>query len=512
MEKILSKLKSILRSKQFIFICLVLLLTVTYRTDFIGNTPAFSTYQINSENLALARIVIARDNLDIKSPYGLGNIRSTQNFAESNELNFYAYRYQKNYLYNSQFVHSISRYEPLIAFPKNSLSLEIIKVGNYVELKNKEVREIIKIEEQEEYIYAYITGDVISNFETQGLIHDYLIKSSQNEYLKPYKYYSYNSQVGLQGWIYYLLTFIIPKYHLPIYRLALALLLSVTIVAICYHINKKYNSLLAACFYLTFWLSPIVISLSYNLYWVEVTWFIPMLLGILSVNYKKHRMLFFILFFLAILIKSLCGYEYVTTVMMGGIIFPIVEWLTLKDKKQKRKVFYSVLWISVSSLFGFIVAFSIHAIVRGEGSFVDGAKAIYENDILRRTLGGNPDDFDPVFRNSLNSTIFATIAKNSRFPMDIIYGIPANVFNLLSFSPIIIFAYEFFKKGKIDTSKAALYILTLLTTLSWFVLGKAHSFIHASFTYILWYFGFIQVCFYLVLDFLFPKIKMSLKI
>jgi hypothetical protein len=490
----------------------VLLLTVTFRTDFIGKTPAFSTYQINSENLALARIVIARDNLDIKSPYGLGNIRSIQNFAQVSELNFYAYRYQKNYLYNSQFVHSISRYEPLIAFPKNSLSLKIIKAGNYVELKNKEVREIIKTQEQEEYVYAYITGDVISDFGAQGLIHDYLIKSSQNEYLKPYQYYSYRSQIGLQGWIYYLLTFIIPKYHLPIYRLALALLLSITIVTICYQINKKYNSLLAACFYLTFWLSPIVISLSYNLYWVEVTWFIPMLLGILSVNYKKHKLLFYFLFFLAILIKSLCGYEYVTTVMMGGIIFPIVEWLTLKDKKQKKKMFYSVLWIGVSSLLGFIVAFSIHAIVRGDGSFINGAKIIYDNDVLRRTLGGNPEDFDPVYHNSFNATIFATIAKNSRFPMDIVYGIPANVFNLLSFSPILILAYEFYKKGRIDITKVSLYVLTLLATLSWFILGKAHSFIHASFTYILWYFGFVQVCFYIILSFFFEKIKTSITI
>ena len=43
------------------------------------------------------------------------------------------------------------------------------------------------------------------------------------------------------------------------------------------------------------------------------------------------------------------------------------------------------------------------------------------------------------------------------------------------------------------------YTVSFLATISWFVLAKAHSYIHTHMNYVLWYFGFVQVCLYILI-------------
>ena len=51
-----------------------------------------------------------------------------------------------------------------------------------------------------------------------------------------------------------------------------------------------------------------------------------------------------------------------------------------------------------------------------------------------------------------------------------------------------------------------MFIVFLCTTLSWFVLGKAHSYIHTHMNYVLWYFGFVQISIYIIIKFICEKI------
>ena len=51
-----------------------------------------------------------------------------------------------------------------------------------------------------------------------------------------------------------------------------------------------------------------------------------------------------------------------------------------------------------------------------------------------------------------------------------------------------------------------MFIVFLGTTLSWFILGKAHSYVHTHMNYVLWYFGFIQICLYIIIKFACQKI------
>lgn len=200
------------------------------------------------------------------------------------------------------------------------------------------------------------------------------------------EYQNYRSQVGLQGYCYQVIgqlfcddgfVPLIVKFYNIIVGVCCALMALVA-MGIIYGVGKKYNSKLAVAFFLTFLLSQWVKDFSVNIYWVEFTWYVPMLLGlIMSLDYKKNdKIRFYALVFLAVSIKSACGYEYITTVMLGLILFPLVDLFTV-DKLERKKVFEITFKLGIVALAGFFAAISVHALIRGGGDIIAGIKDIY---------------------------------------------------------------------------------------------------------------------------------------
>ena len=50
-----------------------------------------------------------------------------------------------------------------------------------------------------------------------------------------------------------------------------------------------------------------------------------------------------------------------------------------------------------------------------------------------------------------------------------------------------------------------MFLVFLATTLSWIILGKSHSYIHTHINFVLWYFGFVQICLYEIIQFICGK-------
>jgi hypothetical protein len=117
---------------------------------------------------------------------------------------------------------------------------------------------------------------------------------------------------------------------------------------------------------------------------------------------------------------------------------------------------------------------------------------------MRRTLGGDVESFDLSYTDSINSSVLEVLLKYFKFPSQIILGIDGNFFTLIVFIPIMIFIWNAYH-SKLSKNDLFLYILSFITTISWHVLGKAHSFIHTHMNFVLWYFVFIPVCFYIIL-------------
>lgn len=84
------------------------------------------------------------------------------------------------------------------------------------------------------------------------------------------------------------------------------------------------------------------------------------------------------------------------------------------------------------------------------------------------------------------------------FSTEIIQGVTGNLFSLICIIPLCIFAYEI-KNKNLNYELLMMYIIFFLTSISWFCLAKSHSYIHRHMNFVLWYFGFIQTCFYIII-------------
>jgi hypothetical protein len=248
-------------------------------------------------------------------------------------------------------------------------------------------------------------------------------------------------------------------------------------------------------------LSPWAIGFSTNFYWVEFTWFLPMLVGLICVNHLDKKgvvVLCCVAMFVAIGIKSACGYEYITTVMLGGVVFLFADLtkalIEHKDKKRILRLFGTTFFMGLSALAGFVIALLIHARIRGNGYIISGLKNIYYSDVLRRTLG-NADMFQEIYADSLNASIARVVIRYLRFDTQLVLGVTRWTFVPLIALTFFILLYRTAKKT-LDKQYLILFVWLGITAISWFVLGKAHSYIHTSLNFGMWYLGFMQFIFY----------------
>ena len=317
----------------------------------------------------------------------------------------------------------------------------------------------------------------------------------------------YSSQVGLQGHLYRLASrltklFLSAERAEELLQLGCSLLMGVVACGIVWLLYKKYGKLLAGTFYAVFCLSPWVVNFARNLYWVEFTWFLPMLIGLVCVVYGHSRSMTAAAF-AAIFLKCLCGYEYISSIMLGLILFPVVEWVVClagRDRAGARRWFWCVFRLGCAALAGFAAALCLHALLRGEGSLLTGLKIIYEQDVLRRTFGGDAAVLGEVYRESLEASIWQTVSRyfdfGVYFSTQVILGIDGNLF-----TPMVLCAAAaalWLRKEADGVRNLALYLFSAMIPLSWMVLAKAHSYVHVHMNFVLWYMGFVPVCLYLI--------------
>ena len=327
----------------------------------------------------------------------------------------------------------------------------------------------------------------------------------------------YRSQIGLQGSFYATISkFIDNRYLIEFFRWLNSFLLSVILFTICYIIKIKYNFLMSVIWGLVFLISPYILNFSHNLYWVEFTWFLPVLIGLVasedSINFKFKKLFIAIGIFISIFIKCLCGYEYLSTIMIIMIMFVLSDILVnifttnMTEIKRKLKLFFI---ISLCGLCGFTAALSVHGYYRGNGDISTGIHDIYQKDILRRTIVGTENNF-----NSFNSLIMKSIqvptikvvtkyfkpySENQNFIIKLAGKAfwPLSVVSLI----IMIFRLCYRKINRIENIQIlSLFLISLIGTLSWIILAKSHSYIHTHINYVLWFLGYVQMMVYILVS------------
>ena len=481
----------------------ILILTITNYTKVLqgGDITTRNLYG-NSEGLVYNEMILSYDT-EYEQKYGLSDMYPYNGTYEGG-LSDETLNFERGYCTT----------DTIIAVVENEVTKNEYVVGNTIVFFNGDRADIIDTYVSDGYIFVRYESDEIFMPKVQDdLKYACVYNNKEKCYMPVGDAVGYESQIGLQGMVFR--TF--PKNFslneaTTIYKIVLSVLYAVVISFICYGIYKKYNIRFATVFYLVSLLSPWMIGYSTNLYWVEFTWFLPTLVGIYCANHvesKKARVISYICVMLAIFLKSACGYEYISTIMMGAIVFLLTDLAVAiiehRDKQAIKRLFKTIFMIGIFAIAGFVLALLIHANVRGGGNIYYGLRSIYYNDVLRRTHG-DPNMFQGVYADSLNASIIRVVLRYLLFDTPLILGVPGILFIPFVAISFLVLVYGVWKK-KDNKEMLVLYIWMGIASVSWFVLGKSHSYIHTSMNFVMWYFGFMQIMFYSIIEMVYRFIK-----
>lgn len=482
-----------------LFMALVSVFTWNYMFNSFDeeNAGEFPTFQDLSDSLIMNVIQAQQDGIAL-SRYGLGELLTLDgsHFPVWNQT----FRSDEAYL------NGYSLYEPKISIANNEGS-DVVAVMDYtIRFANGEEYQMVNVENMGGEYEITLNADGPLNFYKYGDLSEAMFFSPDGQQQFPGLCEPYISQFGLQGKIFRKMAALwqeenVEKNLWLVCSLAAAIVFAIITILVGY----KFNVLMSFVFGTTFLLSPWIVNYSNSVYWVEAIWFLPMLTGLICsiwIENKLVRIGSYVMAFVTIFAKSLCGYEYMTTVMLGLISFLlvdlIVEWCK-GDKNRAKLLFRTTFIVGVMALMGFVIAITLHATIRGEGSIVAGIKSIIERDVLRRVGGGSLNDFAEEYWESLNASKWEALKMYFHFPSDVIAGIDANQFPLMCLLPVVIFIYDYIK-GRLNIKNVTMYVVFFLTSISWHIMAKSHSYYHPNMNYILWYFGYVQICLYVILD------------
>jgi hypothetical protein len=477
------------------FLFLTILLTWNYSFNSMNHgNEAFVDFHARGETLVMG-CVYAEHGGVVLHEYGLGRYTDIKGTLSN---------YTTDFLTDENWEHGYSRTEPMIAVANHPFTKRTCVVGNTIRFANGDAFVIEQITEKKKYLYLALSAEQALLEGKYGSLSEVQFLDQEGKVLKGGMLEDYESQYGLQGKVFRTLARYMEFEKVLtnlrfLCSLGTAVIFTLLVLALAY----KYNTVLAFSFYLVFWLSPWVVNFAHNLYWVEFTWFLPMLIGIIcsiKLEDKRYRLSCYGAVMIAVLGKSLCGYEYITNVMLGGITFFVLDFVNAvreKDKERGKLIFCTTFWFGLFSLLGFLLAICMHGKLRGNGDILAGIQSILEQDVLRRVGGGEMGNFEPVYWDSLNTSVWETLGRYFHFSTEVLAGIPGNVFPLLCSTPVGIFLYRY-KKGTINWKDVWMYLTFFTVCVSWFVLAKPHSYIHLHLNYVLWYFGYVQICIYII--------------
>ncbi|MFC3867824.1 hypothetical protein [Helicobacter equorum] len=331
------------------------------------------------------------------------------------------------------------------------------------------------------------------------------------EGIKPDSFGHYRSTIGIQGffyaWLYQAFSFesINPLYMFNTFLSALC-------VFVCaFLLGKIFCKAFGIIFFISF-VSGWTLKLGGSLYFSLAFWLFPAIIAfslyIAIAHNKLSKMMFSLLclaYMLAIALRASMSYEFITSIILFSLSPFIISFIYgLLSRTESTPPFVSIaqgrafeygLGFLILACVGFMVVFIIHTYIRGNGDLYIGFMDIYQHDFLRRMIGGDSKEFDPVYANSLNASALDVIT--------IYITTGTKLFLILFWISVFVC---FVETNKVYRSfYIALIVCFALPALSWFIFGKSHSFIHRHFCFILWYLGFWASIWYVPLHYFYRK-------
>jgi hypothetical protein len=294
----------------------------------------------------------------------------------------------------------------------------------------------------------------------------------------------YLSQLGLQGIFYALIDAVNPlprHYRISLYHFLSALICAGALMWIASMIGERFGRAAMLGFVISIGFEPMFTALAPNLYWMVGIWFVPMAFAmrIVEAGDRPCRRLLIAAVGGAVFVKALCGYEFITTVIVAAMTGCL---LNTKEERFYDNV-VDMLRVFLASIAGFVLAVLVH-----------GSKFTFAS-IIERAL-----DRTTVAASSLEQGLilgqFASVASVLRtyFGANDYTQIRnfGAVFGLIGAIAVVAFfdqKYSWFlgPDRRRLRSLAIAYVVSFAAPLSWFVLAKGHAFVHPFLDFIIWY-------------------------
>ena len=326
-----------------------------------------------------------------------------------------------------------------------------------------------------------------------------------NQY-KESDYGDYTSNIVVQRFFYNFLDNVLPfsnSLKIRLFYILHCLLLAISIsIILCWIIKifKNFHTGIAIIILFAFF-APNLLMYGKNLYWCSWTLFLPTVMMILLINSKffsktKHKLLYLsICVFLAIFIKCLFYFEFVTTVMISMMI-PVIYYLLSIDNEAfsiKKKLLYFTI-ISLSAIFSFLLVNGIKFLMLTElyGSASEAFNTFFGN--LQNRVFGNTDTDKTELIESANASIIYVLARMLVKPLiDLkpVFSITELGLVILTFLSSVILIFLHKKEVSLVTKNHRLLLLctwiSFLAPISWFILAKPHTYVHPTHCSITWF-------------------------
>lgn len=503
MHNLLSKLIYIINNKILLCILLLVVSYLSFYKNILNGADEyfFRGFQHDSEALVLANA--------FKDQIGISHNFSYLGFASMTGANGINYVIQ-SYIFTEKTKEKVSDI-PIVKYENKTEKADdcgifvdkihyrkLISAIGYQIVIGNESRFIKEVVIDGDLVKISYYGEALPQEENSKLSINYA--SFGKQYINTSEY---TSQYGVQGKI---VSFLFNKLNLSVKTIQEinVLIFSFVILGITYLFNRIFSKALAVCFFISIVFSPWIISFARNLYWIEFSWFLPALFGwsLYIRTKKKERLILYFCIYLSCWFKCLSGYEYFSSVLLLAAAPFFYSCLMSNTKNEFFKNLSLIIKIGLVGTLGFISAIIMHAYLRSGGDITDGLSTIWHQDVLRRTFGGNAKNFDPLVAASLEASHITVLKKYITEWHTEVIRIP--ILKILSFKELLILSITFvfleLSRGDLIESRknATLLIVFCIPAISWYLLGKAHSYVHTHMNYVLWYMGGVAIMVYII--------------
>lgn len=344
---------------------------------------------------------------------------------------------------------------------------------------------------------------------------DLAIISNQYEaYVKgePFKGYgTYDSQIGGQGIFFAILDKLIglsPDKKLRFFHDLTSLLSALTLTAIILWFYWEFGLTVALFVLASAIFSQWLVAFGRNLWWSLWAFYIPVAAVMHYLRFRRDSdfkpFALDVTVFIVVFIKCFFnGYEYITTALVMMSV-PILYYGVLK-KLSWQKFLSTFVRVALSSCLAILVTFFILCVQIGsvKGSLKDGVHHIVYAFAVR--THANPNEFRDVYTSSLQAGTFAVLSpylKGTFFDPNVYLTRSRFLPRIHYYRLIIIFALSsgmavaLTKNANRDERRKTYSLIlatwfSILAPLSWFVIFKAHSYIHTHMNFIVWQMPFV---------------------